>query len=159
MGHSLKQHHRHRQDCKKRKMNASINNSLSEEQPLVDNRHSSISSQSDHSCSHKSNASAARTRLAHALLSKNPRRSNTSDLTELTFLNSTENGSTGFGSIGSIDSSDSQRGSVHAFGNTNKSLIPTTRYSEGSTTSARRPNRTKRAQRSGIQTRISSLIQ
>lgn len=132
LGQSLKRH-RHRQDCKKRKMNTSTNNSLSEEQPLIDDthRHSSISSQSDNSCSHKNNAAAARTRLAHALLRKNPRRSNTSDLAEITFLNGTENCSTGCGSVASINSSECNehhRETVQAFSGTNRSLIPTTRY-------------------------------
>lgn len=132
MGQSIRKQ-RHRQDCKKRKSNSSANNStLSEERPLLgDPRHSSISSQSEQSCSHRNNASAARVRLAHALLRKNPRRSNTEDLAEISF----EKNSPG-GSLGSMNggNGETHRETIQAFGGTNRALIPTTRYSEGSNT-------------------------
>jgi hypothetical protein len=147
LGQSIRKH-RHRHDCKKRKSTSSANNStLSEEQPLLgDPRHSSISSQSEQSCSHRKSASVARARLANALLHKNPRRSNTEDLAEITFQHANENGG---GSLGSMHGSDSQRETIQVFDNTNRALIPTTRYSEGSNSSIR--NKARKRHQKGLE--------
>lgn len=145
MGQSIRKQ-RHRQDCKRRKNGSSTNNSvLSEEQPLLgDPRHSSISSQSEQSFSHR-NALGARSILAQAYLRKNPTRSNAEDLAEVTFVNN--RGSVG-GSLGSMNGSETQRETIQAFGGTNKALIPT-RYSDGANTTSRHKANRARRQRKG----------
>ncbi|KAI6191699.1 PH domain-containing protein [Aphelenchoides bicaudatus] len=118
LGQSLRRH-RHRQDCKKRKNNSSNNNSLNEDQPLLDTRHSSISS--DNSCTHRDN-----------------------DLSELNFAQE----SNSIGSTASMNSNDSaDREGFIAFGNTNRNLIPTTRYSNSSNASSRRLAKARKNQK------------
>jgi len=142
LGQSIKRR-RHRPDCKKRKSNLSGANSvLSEEQPLLgDARHSSVSSHE----SHITTASLARARRMNALLRNTPRRSNGEDLVDISLLHTSEHSPLAIETLNS--NNNLQRETIRAFADTNRSLIPTTRYSDGSNSSSHKPKKSRRGRR------------
>lgn len=79
-----------------------------------------------------------------ALLRNAPRRSNTEDLVDISLLNKPENSPLLTETLN--ENNNLQRETIRAFVDTNRSLIPTTRYS-GDNSSAHKPKRSRRNRR------------
>ncbi|KAI6173396.1 PH domain-containing protein [Aphelenchoides besseyi] len=115
--------------------------SVADTEPHVNaNRHPSISSRSDSSFARPKSSRA--TRLTNSTIRRDPAAFNTEDLAEMDFARVKNPKSVG-GSRASVESgsqtseSGSQRETVRVFGASNRHLIPTTRYSDDSSGSAR----------------------